>query len=561
MSKQIVFGSGSKRDILEELEGFRKAGKIDQLITRAMQTDSNVLLLHEVLTCVENGPQRSRSYKGFFKELSPALQRAVVFPKKHVTKIGDNRTDQPTAEAFPGQTEAVVSEELDELPVEREGALDRSRTLGPFLFEEDVLPGNGKAESLCASPDGCLLAYTTWAAAPLQGAGERRFRSTPAEMDKEASIHATSATPKLVNIVSFDPYDAWSISVAKFLPERETASLELVGLDHERLYAIQSIGIHKRLLDVDIHDGTLQGRHELCDQCGAHTLDVEAKRITFIDTVSGSLNILSLSDDTLASHPLALPSGLNAKDLCAIALNQDGTIGIILVAPRSDSSGVLMAIVRMPFGEESTIRWFKRKELWLDKGFETCRLSLRGLPRGCAPEAGAFYLIDATNTIYSLPLATIADKKLEEIDPAHLLSPILASKGGRKALFPVITVGAERPLMVTYEMTTEQLSVWDTSTDCLLMTIPCPVHLERLELVAHDTLLIAKSRAMDKIWASLTVTFVDFVLLCGQAPTAMREECIPLLEPLAAWAPDNQLLDFMRRLITLAGEEMQEASA
>jgi len=561
MADRIRFGAGRETGIFAELEDLRAKGEVDKLITRALEPDSNLLLMHEVLACVENGPLSPKAHKRLLKELAPALQRAVAFPKKRKTRIGDSRTDRHIEVAFPGQPEAAISGAPEELPPEVEGILDRSRSLGPFLLEEDVLPGNGKAESLCASPDGSMLAYTTWAAVPLQEDGRRRIRSAPAEALSSSSARSPSVPPKMVNIISFDPYDAWSFRVGIIQPELETTNFELVGLDHDHLYALNSTGIHKWLLDVDIHDGTLRGSYDLCDHCGAFFLDVEGRRVTFIDTVSEVVSILNLSDAALLSYPLSLPSGLNAKDLNAVEFNPNGTTGVVLVAPRSDSSGVLLAIIRISQGQESTIRWFKRKEMWIDKGFEKGRFSLRGLPRDSASEVGAFYLVDATNTIYTLPLSILTNKKLDEIDPAHLLSPIPASKGGKKALFPVMAVGAERPLLVTYDMAAGQLRVWDTSTDSHLVTIPCPVHLERMDLVAHDTLLITKSRSTRRTWDDLAVTFLDFFFLAGQAPTSLGNDCIPLLEPLAAWAPGNQLIDFMRRLILLAGEYTKEASA
>jgi hypothetical protein len=569
MLKQIVFGSGPRSHILEELEDYRKTKQVDHLIQRALRPDSNLLIFDEVMNCVDKGPVSSKAYKTLIKALLPALTRGTRCPKTNSHSADGHSDGHNLAATFLGQPGGNESAVEDDTLLEVGLTLDPSMLLRRFLFIDDVLPGNAKAESFCTSADGSMLAYLSMAAAPLQALQGRYVRQSFPRMP-EASSHDTArpatSSPRIVNVVSLDPYDFWTLSLDDILHDLILTGLELVWLDGNHLYATQSTGVQKRLIDIGVRDGVLHGSYDLGDHCGALFLDIEGKRCTFIDTALETLNRLSLSDGSQQSHPLSLPSGLSARDLRALEFTPDGTVGVILVGPRSDSSDVLMAIVRAePCTDhqawEFAIRWIKRKEAWLEFGFEKVRFSSPHMPTDSAAEAGVFYFIDTTVTIHSLSVSSLIRQKLEEIDPAHLFSAIPASKGGKKAAFPAMTIGSERPLLVTYSMATERISVWDTSTSSLLVSLPCPFQVDRLELVAHDTLLIAKSRSVRSTRDRLAVTFLDFLFLAGQAPTSLNDDCIPVLEPLEAWAPGNALLDFMRRLAAFNKEHTKEVSA
>jgi hypothetical protein len=558
MADRIRFGAGPEPGIIADLEDLREKREVDKIITRALEPDSNILILEEVLSCVKNSSLSPVSQKAILKALGPALGRTTVRPQKQ-QKRGATTPSCPDLgaifEASP-EPESRENSENDASPIDTELKLGRSRYLDRYLFVKDTLPGNGKAESLCSSPNGTLMAYITIAGVGIQSTGEPRStaKRPVAQVQGSVASRSTSNLPRMINMVSMDPYEAWSIQLDQNLPDQVSGSLELAGISGTIVYIMQTAATLRRLYELDIHDGTLVRTHELGMPGGACFLDVAAQRLTFIDTSTDSLIVLDLVADSRLSFPLTLPMGLAAKDLVTMEFEPSGRLGVILVAPHADASGVLLGIARLPadtMGSEPgfAIRWLKRNDIWTDQGFEKVRFSPRRVSSVGIEDTGAFYLIDTTNTIHMLRILPLLTGDLQDVDSETLLEALPESKGGRKSLFPVMAVGSERPIMVTYDQITGCIRLWDTLSSCPIISIPCSFHVDRLELLAHDTLLVVKSRAMGRTWDTLTVTFLDFLFLVGQSPMTLKPEHLLLIDPLAAWAPDDQLLDFVRRLI------------
>ncbi len=569
MAEHIIFGPEPKSNILTELEALRENCEVDQMIARAQAPDSNVFILEEVLTCVKNGAIKPVKSKDIMTSLDSALGRKIIIPTQSKAPTSIKRTPSNPANAFavlPESDAPRAQAEDPELP-SAGLELEKSRSSSRFLFVHDVLPGNGKAESVCASFDGMLHAYLTYAAVRLQDVSlERLARARLYTSPTPDQPLARPQCPQMVNITSFDPYEAWSVPITPNIPDAENGSFELSGLDRTRLYLSKSRGNHKLFFELDLHDGNLIQTYDLGDHCGAVFLDVSERRLTFIDLPTATLNILDLEKASSQSYFLDLPPGLHPEALQVLEFTPDGTFGIILVAPSGTASGVLLGVVRLSIDRSASdpafsIRWLERNELWLNKGFEKARFSFLGLSQEGEAPAGAFYLVDATNTIHTLPVARLDNVELGALDPLTLLSSITATKGCKKTLFPVLAVGTERPLMATYDQTTERLKLWDTSANVLLISIPCPFHVDRLDFLAHDTLLATKSRTCRGVWDDLSLTFIDLLLLAGQSPSTLTEDHLPLLDPLSAWTPDSTLLDFMKRLCVFNTQGTKEVVA
>jgi hypothetical protein len=566
MASPVKFGLAPKNTIIEELEQLRKEKRVDELIQRALAPDSNVFILEEVLNCVKVGQRPSVTHKDLLTALSPALTREAIPSEKKPSAIGAGTKDtsQTTMQIGPQSEDGVWTAPED--AIEYEAKLDLSRNLKRFLFLDDVLPGNSNALSLCASIDGSMLAYSTAAAAPLKKIRGEYVRSTTSDSTAQLASRSSSSLPRIVNVISFNPYEFWTLPIDEIIPELGPADLKLVALNRDDLFAVQENSGRKKLFHIGVRDGRLRGTHDLGADCGPLFLDAEGQRCTFIDTASATVNRLCLSEGYQQSYPLSIPTGVNLKELGELVFNTDGTVGVILVSPRFGVSLYLMAALVFTRGvngndEGFSIRWFSRKETWLDRGFEEVRFLQHHSPMEESMATGTFYFMDATTAIFSLPSSTLIAQSLDGLDPTRMFTVISESKGGKKSAFPVMAIGSDRPLLITSRMATKEILVWDISTRNLLLTLHCPFQADQIELVAYDSLLIVKSRSVRSSRDSLYVTFLDFLFLAGQTPAILCNEYLPVLGPLEAWAPDDSILDCMRRLMIFNSENTKEASA
>lgn len=442
MASPVKFGLAPKNTIIEELDQLRKEKRVDELIQRALAPDSNVFLLEEVLSCVKVGPRPSVTHKDLLTAVSPVLTRETISSEKKPSAIGADTKDtsQVTPQIGSQSEEGVWTAPED--AIEYEAKLDLSRNLKRFLFLDDVLPGNSNALSLCASIDGSMLAYSTAAAAPLKKIRGEYVRSTTSDSTAQLAIRSSSSLPRIVNVISFNPYEFWTLPIDEIIPELGPAELKLIALDRNVLFAVQENGGRKKLFHISVRDGCLRGTHDLGTDCGPLFLDAEGQRCTFIDTASATVNRLCLSEGYQQSYPLFIPTGVNIKELGELAFNTDGTVGVILVSPRSGVSLYLMAALVFTRGVNGnddgfSIRWFSRKETWLDRGFEEVRFFQHHSPTEESMATGTFYFMDATTAIFSLPSSTLIAQSLDCIDPTRMFTAISESKGGKKSAFPL----------------------------------------------------------------------------------------------------------------------------
>jgi hypothetical protein len=277
------------------------------------------------------------------------------------------------------------------------------------------------------------------------------------------------------------------------------------------------------------------------------------RRVAWVDSLRLVLSIIMIGDSSPRDFSLDLPMGLSAEDLRGIVLEPAGRLGIIVAEAKRTVSTSLLATFRLPGDDaagltpEFEVRWFGGTEIWHVGGFELARYTS---PKG--NERSSFILVDSAGALYELHLAQLRAASLASVEPGSLLKPFPASKDQKKSLFPSIAIGTELPIIATYEQTTNELRLWDLTSRKLLACLPCPYHLDSLHFLAGDSILVAKSRSMNHMQGTLTVTFPGFLFLAGRAPSSLTLEDFLLLEPLLDYAPDNAYLDLIRRLITLS---------
>lgn len=552
MRRPIEFGPTPSPGILAELEARHEKRDAEGMISRALAADSNILLLNEVLTCVKEGPVAPGRHQSLLDAVGPSLNRKAIIPA-----TARKMTPNPSGTGHPA--EAFLPEGEGEPAPKPEGEDDRtsglvleaSRELRSFTFVREALPGSCLVDSDCASPDGSLYAYLTASAVSLQ-----EDRTVRGEVEVSipqrgvGELRKSPPLPRLVNIVSFDPYEAWSLKIEHIIPNDTVGSIVLIGMDARRLYLVLERGATKRFYEIGLRDGLVQATHDLGAASGAVELQVTARRLCWIDLADNTLVSLDLESSARQSLPLELPPLLSSEDLHKIVGSRDEALWLILVAPRAEISGIAFGTMRIG-GEASTaaassIRWWSRRELLLARGFEAATATGREAPSGDRADEQAFYLFDSSCSIRKLTLNT--ETPFRDLNPLRLLTRIDNPGAGKRSLFPRVAVATERPLVAAYDQAIDALQLWDTTSGSLLISLPCPAHLESIHFAAHDSLLITSFRSMRGTWAPLAITFVDFLLLAGQAPRALTEDLVPLLEPLLAWSPESRLPLFMQLL-------------
>ncbi len=435
-----------------------------------------------------------------------------------------------------------------------------------FLFVQNALPGNCHAESICSSPDGAMLAYITRAAIKLQADRSERARKAVklTALDRQEPRYS-SRTPGLVNVICLDPYEDWSLDIAGAVPKHDEGSLELIGIDHARVFLLHERGRSKTVHVLGLRSNRLETSFDLGEDAGALELGLDGQVLAWLDVATASFIAVSLKTSERASFPLLLPTGLEARDLHRIVLSPDGELGLILVSPRATVSGVTCGLIRLQGSSEQApageVRWWRRRELFLTEGFENAVVT-RSRPYTIEIEDQvAFYLFGTDGALRRISLNQLREISLHAIKPLDLLSLVLVSDGSKKVLFPRMAVAAERPLLATYEQVDGAIKLWDTTDDTLLLAIPCPFNIDSLHFLAHDSLLVIRSRAMGRTSDSITIVFLDFLLCAGLSPSVLTEDFLPLIKPLRAWAPEAAVLDFMERLALFNGKAAKELVA
>jgi|GEM_PF-5625247 len=563
MSKRIIYGTSESEALFDELEELRIKRDVDGMIERALRPDSNVMILNEVMTSVSEGPITPVLHRDLLQAVAPALNRKAVISAK------DRIASQASAlTAVFASTVGEVNPEHKDLDedVGTDPILDASRELKRFLFVQNALPGNCLAESICSSPDGILLAYITGAAVKLQADRSERIRKkiNLSTRDRQESCR-TSRIPRLVNVFCLDPYEAWSLNLEGAVPSHNEGSLKLLGINHDRVFLLHERGRSKTVHALGLRNNRLETTFDLGNDAGALELSLDGQVLTWIDTSTASLVAVSIQNAEQASFPLQLPTGLEAKDLHRVALSPGSDIGLILVSPRAEVSGIAFGIVRLqgtgdqaPAGE---VRWWRRRELFLNEGFENAVVT-RSRPMTIeSAEQVAFYLFGTDRALRRLPLHQLRETSLQTIKPMGLLSLLPVDEGANKVLFPRMAVASERSLMATYEQVEGAIKLWDITDDTLLLSIPCSFHIESLHFVAHDSLLVIQSRARSRTSDSITITFLDFLLCAGLRPSTLTADFLPLIKPLRAWAPEAAVLDFMERLALFNSKTTKEMVA
>lgn len=563
MAERLRYGSAPESDILAELEDLREKRDVDGMIERALRPDSNILILNEVLTSVHEGPITPVQHKDLLQAVAPTLTRKAVISARDRMALQASAL----AAAFAPATGEGIPEHknLDE-DAGTDPILDASRALKRFLCVRNALPGSGLAEAICSSTDGTLIAYITGAAVKLQADRSERVRkeiSMPTR-DRQES-RRTSRIPRLVNVICLDPYEAWSLDIEGAIPSHTEGSLELLGIDHDRVFLLHERGKSKAVHALGLRNNRLETSFNLGDAAGALELSLDGQVLSWIDTSTASLVAIGLQNAEQASIPLQLPTALEAKDLHRLVLSPGSEIGLILVSPRVEVSGVAFGTIRIrdtgdqaPAGE---VRWWRRRDLFLNTGFENAVVTRSR--SSTIENAGdvAYYLFGTDSTLRRLSLRRLRDTSFSAIKPMEILSPILAGERAKKVLFPRMAVASERSLMATYEQVDGAIKLWDTTDDTLLLSIPCPFHIESIHFAAHDSLLVIRTRTMRQTSSSITITFLDFLLCAGLQPSTLTEDFLPLIKSLRAWDPEAAVLDFMERLAMFNSRSAKEMVA
>ena len=492
MAKRIIYGTGKSEVLFAELEELRIKRDLDGIIARALRSDSNILVLNEVLNCVKEGPISPTAHADLLKAVLPSLDRRVTIPKRNSqSRQSEARKSELTRVFAPPSTEERPTTTEDEEPESVGIMLDRSRNLFPFVAVKDALPGNGMAESSCSSHDGAIFAYLTSAAVGIQDSGATRMaHHIEVPLGKDGDLPPRGSLPRLINVVNFAPYEAWSLPLADLTAESGSDYFRLAGVDHSNLFLLHSHGGDDWLREIDVRDGRTIRAHMLGKRCEISCLDLSGRRHLWIDPGTSTLESLELGDGSKRSFPLDLPPGLRPEDLRFMEFGPDG-MGVILVDPRAEVSGVLLGLIRLPIPNSDPdtpleVRWLKRRDLLLEKGFEKAALIRQERCPGRAADSEAFYLVDSSNTIRKLALAPLRGHSLEALVPTDLLTDLEDGSGGGKALFPILAVGAERPLLAVYDQTTASVRLWDASTDTLLLAIPSPTHLDSCHFAQYS---------------------------------------------------------------------------
>ncbi len=563
MAERLRYGSAPESDILAELEDLREKRDVDGMITRALAADSNILILNEVLTSIHEGPITPVTHKDLLQAVAPTLTRKAVISAKdrmalHASAIAAAFAPA-TGEGIPEHTN--LDEDAGTDPI-----LDASRALKPFLYVRNALSGSCLAESICSSTDGTIIAYITGAAVKLQADRSARVRkkiNMPTRDRQEP--RRTPRIPRLVNVICLDPYEAWSLDLEGAIPSHTEGSLELLGIDHDRVFLLHERGKSKAVHALGLRNNHLETTFNLGDDAGALELSLDGQVLAWIDTSTASLVAVGLQNAEQASFPLTLPTGLEAKDLHRLVLSPGGDIGLILISPRAEVSGVAFGTIRLRgTGDRASageVRWWRRRDLFLNAGFENALVTRS---RSSTIESAgdvAYYLFGTDSTLRRLSLRRLRDTSFNAIKPRELLSLVLVGEGTKKVLFPKMAVAAERPLMATYQQVDGAIKLWDTTDDTLVLSVPCPFHIESLHFAAHDSLLIIRTRTMRQTSSSITITFLDFLFCAGVQPSTLTEDFLPLVKPLQAWAPESAILSFMERLALFNGKAAKEMVA
>ena len=563
MDKRIVYGTCESEALLKDLEELRIKRDVDGMIERALRPDSNILILNEVLTSIHEGPITPVQHKNLLQAAAPTLTRKAVISTKDRMAL---QARALTAVFAPTTGEGNPEhKDLDE-DAGIDPVLDASRALKPFLFVADALPGSCLAESICSSTDGTLVAYITGAAVKLQADRSERVRKkiNMSTRDRQES-RRTSRIPRLVNVICLDPHEAWSLDIEGAIPSHTEGSLELLGIDHDRVFLLHERGKSKAVHALGLRNNRLETSFNLGDAAGALELSLDGQVLSWIDTSTASLVAIGLQNAEQASIPLQLPTALEAKDLHRLVLSPGGEIGLMLVSPRAEVSGIAFGTIRLrdtgdqaPAGE---VRWWRRRDLFFNTGFENAVVTRSR--SSTIENAGdvAYYLFGTDSTLRRLSLQRLRDTSFNAIKPMELLSLVLVGEGAKKVLFPKMAVASERPLMATYQQVDGAIKLWDITDDTLLLSVPCPFHIESLHFAAHDRLLVIRTRTMKQTSSSITITFLDFLLCAGVQPSTLTEDFLPLVKPLQAWAPESVILSFMERLALFNGKAAKEMVA
>lgn len=428
---------------------------------------------------------------------------------------------------------------------------------GNFLFNQRVLPGNGEATSLCASDDGMVLAYLTFAAAKLQDEGQIKGLSRT-ELATALERKEAIEEPRLINIIKLRPYEVRSVDVPQDSDGKSGNSFRLLGIDTDTIYAIEEkTNDQKHLYRIPL-DGT--PKRDCClsfrcpDMC--YHLDLRQGRFCYFDLDSVSLVETSLFGERRSSVPLPMVEGPGVESLHQLVVAPNGKDLVLTVNNRIEEQRYVFAVVRRELGAESDgtlsvqIRWFLKKDLRNAQFLTCCAYGPSFNPRGTHSEQGAFYFLDASGQVFQIESRDLEEAKgeLEELDGMDVLKPFQAISTGEKSLFAQMAIARQFPIVATTSQKPSTVRIWDSARKVRLLELESPRPIDAILFAHNDQMIVTVSRYADKMWGNVAVTYLNYALLLGKPPIQLCAEDYVRIKPLMEIAPtdtDLKLLECM----------------
>lgn len=425
-----------------------------------------------------------------------------------------------------------------------------------FLFNDGLVPGNGQATSLCVSEDGNVIAYLTNSATRLQdGITGKGFSRTElaAALERKEPIKVA----RMINLVRFDPYNAWSINIS----DDESVfgnSLILLHVGEKDIYAINDgANDQKSLYRIPVDEAenvSVIASNRIPGRC--YDLNAQRGVFCYIDFDQKSIVELTLAGNEKHVIPLDLPDDIGVEALHQLKASPDGRTLVITINNGSEEHRFVFGILRKQRGDASDaaeVKWFPRKDLPCAKHLVETQFGpvFDNVVFGRMEKA--FHFIEMTGEIFAIDLADIdAATDLQSLDGMDLLRPFTKVIGKNDA-YAKLAVAKHLPLATSYEQKTRMIRVWDTARRSLLFSLSSPTMCEALAFAQDDRILLTVSRSTKTPDGRLSATFIDYALLSGRPPIEYRSDDLVRLQPLMALAPEDGELKVMECVIRYFG--------
>lgn len=427
-----------------------------------------------------------------------------------------------------------------------------------LLFNQNVLPGNGLAQTATSSLDGKTFAYLTNAAVGLEELETRR-PSTKAEYEAALQHGPDKNLPMRINIIGISPYRVRSIAID---PKDEfpwRGMPRLLGIDDDFVYVMadETNGLHS-FIKVPC-DGSSRAEAPLMFNCPGrcYHFDQEASLLWYIDSDTKALVESSLDGHIINQSALHLPNDLEITQLNELVIADDGKAMLLSVDQHFAYSRFVFALgyrnkASSEDGSEGwPLKWFRVKDLSGPSCFTNCLAGPAFDNAGQAGSGDAFYCLDQTGLLNILDLGQVRDRTipLADLDASSLLVSCGHVETKGNSWLSGFALATSLPLAASYSMETKSIQVWDLARKARLFELVCPYNIDAMYFLNDDRLLVTVERSMGINHGTVALSFLDYALLMGKPPVLYTAKDYVRLKPLLAVAPDDPELKVLEQLI------------